>query len=65
MGKDLAWPSTGRVPAGVVPPPSPLEASVLLYQRIRVKRTVPQDFRLLVFFLESVSPKPLSIPGAP
>jgi hypothetical protein len=27
-----------------------------------IKETVPRDFRLLVFFHESVSPKPLSIP---
>jgi hypothetical protein len=30
-----------------------------------IKRTVPRDFRLLVFFHESVSPKHLSIPLRP
>ncbi len=30
-----------------------------------LKGTVPRDFRLLVFFHESVSPKPLSIPLGP
>ncbi len=33
-----------------------------IFRKIMLKGTVPRDFRLLVFFHDSVSPKPLSIP---
>ncbi len=35
------------------------------HSEVCLKGTVPRDFRLLVFFHESVSPKPLSIPLGP
>ncbi len=38
------------------------QALFIIYLALKLKGTVPRDFRLQSFFHESVSPKPLSIP---